>query len=362
MSKISNQINNKWRTANNVKKRRALTVTYIAVFFVLFGVIGLFYQSPTEQDEDGSFYLSSDKNALISQVHESEMAVAAAQTAELSVSNNVMERSISLATKEEMAQNDDTVISKPVLSIDDSNSAITTYVTVDGDTVASVASKFGITSQTVKWANNLLSDLLGAGTTLTIPMVDGVVYTIKDGDNLNAVVEKYRGALVEVLAVNNISNNRVKTGDVIVIPNGVLPQNEQPGYTTSSSSGSASAPPTSSTYYGNGAAMAGNRYSYGYCTWYAYNRRAALGRPIGSFWGNANTWDNRARAAGWTVSTTPVAGAVFQTDSGYYGHVGIVESVNRDGTINISDMNGIAGWNRVGYANGVSAAGYVFIY
>ena len=283
--------------------------------------------------------------------------MAAAETAELSVANNVMERSISVAIKEDMSQNDDTVITKPILSIDDSNSAITRYVTVEGDTVLAVATKFGISSQTVKWANNLISDLLGVGTTLTIPMVDGVVYTVKDGDDLGAVVEKYKGSVSEVLALNNIT--AAKAGDVIVIPNGTLPLNERPGYSAPVPTATAR---SSSSSYSNSAAMVGNRYSYGYCTWYAYNRRAALGRPIGSFWGNANTWDNRARAAGWTVSSTPVAGAVFQTDAGYYGHVGVVESVNSDGTINISDMNGIAGWNRVGYANGVSAAGYVFIY
>ena len=63
--------------------------------------------------------------------------------------------------------------------------------------------------------------------------------------------------------------------------------------------------------------------------------------------GNASTWDN-ALAGSFVINRTPAAGAVFQTDTGYYGHVGIVDSVNADGTITISDMNGIAGWGRVG--------------
>ena len=353
-------ISDKWNSINATKKRRISIAVYLVAFFAIFSSIGLNYQSPTKQDEDGNLKLNSNQNALINQVKESNLAVAVAQKADLSVANNVMERSISLATKEEMAQNDDTVISKPILSIDDSNSAITSYVTVEGDTAVTVGEKFGVTTQTIKWANNLISDVIGAGTTLKIPTLDGVVYTIKDGDDLNAVVDKYKGSVSEVLAINNVSGF-ANSGDVIVIPNGVLPQDERPGYSVQPAT-IASALPSSSTLYSNSAAMVGNRYSYGYCTWYSYNRRAELGRPIGSFWGNANTWDSRARAAGWTVSTTPVAGAVFQTDSGYYGHVGIVESVNSDGTINISDMNGIAGWNRVGYSSGVSAAGYVFIY
>ena len=69
-----------------------------------------------------------------------------------------------------------------------------------------------------------------------------------------------------------------------------------------------------------------------------------LGRPVGSFWGNASTWALNARAAGFVVDNTPEVGAIaqwnaFAGDSGYAGHVGIVESVNSNGTITISEMN-----------------------
>ena len=55
--------------------------------------------------------------------------------------------------------------------------------------------------------------------------------------------------------------------------------------------------------------------------------------------GNANTWAVRAAAAGYYVDNVPSAGAIFQTTSGWYGHVGYVESVNEDGSIVATEMN-----------------------
>ena len=56
-------------------------------------------------------------------------------------------------------------------------------------------------------------------------------------------------------------------------------------------------------------------------------------------WGNAYNWDDRARSAGYTVNHTPAAGTIGQVDSGPYGHVFWVESVNSDGSINVTEYN-----------------------
>lgn len=58
-----------------------------------------------------------------------------------------------------------------------------------------------------------------------------------------------------------------------------------------------------------------------------------------SGWGNANNWDNAARARGLTVNSTPAAGTVAVSNAGTWGHVMFVESVNGNGTINISQYN-----------------------
>lgn len=71
-----------------------------------------------------------------------------------------------------------------------------------------------------------------------------------------------------------------------------------------------------------------------YTGWKAYE---AYGLVLA--WGNAYNWDNRGRAAGYTVDHIPEAGSIGQVDSGPYGHVFWVESVNSDGSINVTEYN-----------------------
>ena len=56
-------------------------------------------------------------------------------------------------------------------------------------------------------------------------------------------------------------------------------------------------------------------------------------------WGNAYSWDDYARASGYRVDNTPTAGSVGQMDGYPYGHVFWVESVNGDGSINVTEYN-----------------------
>ena len=89
-----------------------------------------------------------------------------------------------------------------------------------------------------------------------------------------------------------------------------------------------------------------NHYLYGWCAWYAFEQRAALGKPVSNMWGDANNWAANASADGYTVSNSPSVGAIAQSyagsnGAGGLGHVAIVESIHGDGSITVSEM----GWN-----------------
>lgn len=77
------------------------------------------------------------------------------------------------------------------------------------------------------------------------------------------------------------------------------------------------------------------------CVSYTAFKVAASGRYMPSWGGrgNANQWDDNARAMGIPVDRSPRRGDVAVSNSGYYGHVMYVESVGSDGSIYVSDYN-----------------------
>lgn len=336
-----------------ILKRKARKYSYSAVISnitvaaLIVSMIAVGYQAPVSTNKASadtgvtSNAAIQQANPTVDQVAAANLAAAAAQSADILVGSNVNNLSRSLNAKSEMAQTDTVLLNKPQI-FDQTSSVrgIRTYVTKTGDTVQQVAATFGVSEDTVRWANNLISDALGPNTTLKIPSTTGVIYTVKAGDTADTLAAKYQTDKDRITTYNDAELTGLQVGQQIIIPGGIVPANERPGATgTSRSSGSSSILTNRLTIFG------GNGYDYGYCTWYAFNRRAELGHPIGSNWGNAISWASYARSAGFRVDNTPEAGAVLQA-GGYYGlgHVAIVERVNSDGSITLSEMN-YAGWN-----------------
>ena len=301
---------------------------------------------------------AKSKTASVDELTAANAVTNLAETAELPSAGDLRESETSLTIKKNLSQNDAEVITKPDIVKPDTSAArgISSYVTKEGDTMESIAKKFKISSQTLRWANNTTSDAVEPNKTLVVPLVDGIVYTIKDGDTAQSLAEKYKTSAERVVLYNDIDDGaKLSIGSRIVLPGGELPENERPGYVASRSRST-----TTNASRSWLTASVGNRYAAGNCTWYAYERRMQLGRPIGSFWGNANTWVASARAAGFVVNKTPAPGAIFQTTAGYYGHVGIVERVE-NGVVHVSDMN-YAGYGIITHRELNGAGGYLYIH
>lgn len=291
--------------------------------------------------------IQAPKSQPVDEVIAADVAATAAAEADLLITPNVTNRAdtlnaqVSTATTAE--ETNTAVIEKPQLVAPSIKSVkdIQAITVSEGDTVASLAQKYGISQDTIRWANNLRSDALTPGSKLTILPVAGVLHTVNAGETAEILASMYQANAEQITAFNDLELTGLKPGAQVIIPNGVKAA-------AASSARSAGSRAAGFSWGGGGVVFAGNRYAYGYCTWYAFNKRAAAGRPIGSNWGNATSWASLARASGFSVDKSPQAGDVFQTSGGWggYGHVGYVERVNPDGSIFVSEMN-YAGWNRV---------------
>jgi surface antigen len=309
---------------------------------------------------------SSQANPL-DQLSSAQIALAAAQMTRMPEVAAVRSQADSEVALLSVVPNDTTILAKPqiVTTTQKSKGNIVHYVTANGDTVTSLAAKFGISGDSIRWSNgNLAGDSLKVGVNLLIPPADGIVYQVKSGDSADSIASKYRvdkGLLVTV----NDAEGGLPVGQYIWIPGGVIVPvvTYTTGYTTAG-------------YYSlgtgwSGPTYAGNTYDYGWCTWYAFNRRAQLGRPVPSNLGNAYTWYIVAKNMGVPTGLTPQNGAVAQSGN----HVTVVEQVNSDGSFWISEMNAggqvsmtdptpTGGWGRVDWKLiPASAAGtYRYIY
>lgn len=287
----------------------------------------------------------------LDQISSSDVAVTVARMSDLpetpAVTNQADSESTELTTT-----GDNGVVAKPEVVATDSksNKDIISYVTVAGDTVASLAQKFDVTSSSIQWSNNLKSSTLKPGTTLLIPPVEGIVYTVQLGDTPDTLAARFNASKDAIIAFNDGETGGIKVGERIVIPNGSVAAPVAKVVTTSSFG------------WGGGTATYGyNGYDFGYCTWWVAKLRADAGNPVPSNLGNASTWAVRAAGMGLPTGTTPRVGAAVVLSTRGAGHVAYVTAVNSDGSITVSEMNH-EGWDRTDSRTITDATSYHYVY
>lgn len=102
------------------------------------------------------------------------------------------------------------------------------YEVKSGDTLSTIATKFDISTDTLKWANDLSDkDAIKLGQKLKILPVSGVAHTVKAGDSLETVAKKYSAepqAIVD-FPFNDLPDDfKLKVGQILIVPDGVPPK------------------------------------------------------------------------------------------------------------------------------------------
>jgi surface antigen len=246
------------------------------------------------------------------------------------------------------------------------------YQVKQGESLKDIADRYKVSVDAIRWSNfsslkNADKDV-SSGDKIVIPPVDGVAVTTRDGDSPSSLANAYHVDVQAILDFNYLRTSvdaSLPVGVQVVIPGGKGPQFEKPAppvrlapsYSSSSSrgapgftvGGSSGTPVT---------AAVGNRFAYGYCTWYVFNRV-----PYIPWLGDAWQWYGQAQSFGWPTGQSPRPGSIMVAWESSWGHVAYVESVNGDGSWTVSEMN-FKGWNQVSgrtiRPGGVPLIGFIY--
>ena len=288
-------------------------------------------------------FASNDYNVSVDQLSELYMVADLSDALGLASASDVASNYVITTTMYDSGQTSAGKLEKPSITNIVISRGVIEHTVAEGESMDAIATKYGISTDQIRWSNGLKTTDVSAGTVLYIPSTSGIVYTVKSGDTLESIAEKYGSNVAEIVALNDLEVSGISEGMRVVIKGGSLPEKERPEYV---------APvvrPTTNytyTYLGNTSLREnievvgyfyglGGPYGAGQCTQWAWYKRQDLPSNLG----NANAWARNAAAYGYLVDRTPSAGAVIQSSSGWYGHVGYVEAVNPDGSIVVTEMN-----------------------
>jgi len=117
-----------------------------------------------------------------------------------------------------------------------STGEISVYTVKEGDSISEIADHFGVSVNTILWANDLtVKSTIRPGMSLVILPVSGVKHVVKKGETLSSIAAAYHASQTEIATFNGLdANATVVVGSTLIIPGGEV-------------SGSASSKPSSST-------------------------------------------------------------------------------------------------------------------
>lgn len=115
-------------------------------------------------------------------------------------------------------------------------SSIIDYTVERGDTVSTIAQKFGISENTIKWENDLTDDSLTVGDTLKILPVSGIAYKVQSGDTVYSIAKKFATDAQKIVdyPFNDFANPETFTlvvGQILIVPDGIQPSAQPSTYT-----------------------------------------------------------------------------------------------------------------------------------
>lgn len=98
------------------------------------------------------------------------------------------------------------------------------YTVQEGDNLWTIAANFDISLDTLLWANDLSKNsLISPGQKLIILPVSGLIHHVQKGETLSEIAKVYKADVDEITSFNDLEGEKIFAGDILIIPDGVMP-------------------------------------------------------------------------------------------------------------------------------------------
>ena len=205
---------------------------YVLIGFLTLALV--FVGSLDKQNASANVSLDSfvDNNDTVSMDQISELYIVAdlSDTLGLASASDVASNYVIATAMYDSGQTTAGKLEKPSLTDVDTREWVIEYTVQEGETMDDIASKYGITTDQIRWSNGLKTTAIATGNTLYLPKEPGIIYTVKSGDTVESIVEKYGSNVEEITIFNDLDTKPLTEGQRIFIKDGSLPEKERPEY------------------------------------------------------------------------------------------------------------------------------------
>lgn len=110
-----------------------------------------------------------------------------------------------------------------------SQNKITDYTVENGDTLSTIAGKFNVSTDTIRFANSVTDvDSISPGSKLIIPPVTGVLHTVVAGESTAGIAKRYNANEALIISQNDLYGEELTVGMKLMVPDGDIPEAPKP--------------------------------------------------------------------------------------------------------------------------------------
>lgn len=111
-----------------------------------------------------------------------------------------------------------------IAEVSTASGQIVIYTVTNGDTISQIAERYGISTNTIRWANGIKKgDTVKVGQELVLLPITGIQVEVKTQDTISTIASRYSGDAEEIANYNNLHlDDKLTVGQKIIIPDGEL--------------------------------------------------------------------------------------------------------------------------------------------